>query len=66
MAIFSSHNLIKKHSHWVNIFSLKDVSRLLIYFVADCNLIHYIDKVRFADFEIKIKLEEDELAWKQK
>jgi hypothetical protein len=65
MAIFISHNLTKKHSRWVNIFSLKEVSRILIYFVADCNLIHYIDRIRLTDFEIKIKLEEDELAWKQ-
>ena len=27
---------------------------------------HYIDKIRRTDFEIEIKLEEDELAWKQK
>jgi hypothetical protein len=66
MAIFSSHNLIKKHSGLVNIFSLKEVSRFLIYFVSDYNLIHYIDKIRLTGFEIKIKLEEDELAWKQK
>ena len=26
---------------------------------------HYIDKIRLTDFEIRIKLEENERAWKQ-
>jgi hypothetical protein len=65
MAIFSSHSVIKKHSRWVNIF-FKKVFQLLIYFIADNNLIHCIHKIKLTDFEIKIKLEEDELARKQK
>jgi len=36
-----------------------------MYFIADSNLIHYTDKLRLTDSKIKIKLEEDELAWKQ-